>query len=61
MRLPLRVKTALAAVFMALFALAAADIHAQDFPSSRGYSFMARLREAEGQWARGLELHILCS
>jgi tripartite-type tricarboxylate transporter receptor subunit TctC len=26
-------KTALAAVFMALFALAAADIHAQDFPS----------------------------
>ena len=33
MRLPLQLKTTLAAVFTALFALAAADIHAQDFPS----------------------------
>jgi len=33
MRLPLRSKTALAATFMALFALAPADIRAQDFPS----------------------------
>src|SRR5262249_51369436 len=24
-------------------------------------AFMARLRKAEGQWARGLELHILCA